>query len=233
MNPKVRYELQPTANQNFHVVARGGRGEFASELERSYDLQGEGHFREACEVRYAALCRLVDFLPDHETALDWNHEESRAAIETVQASAVDHFLAGDLEMATASLELLMELDPEDHTGSEPLLCFCYVAIGEYALYDSLSVDLADTAAGALLSAWSSYRRTGAVSAEAVNLLRSRYGAVVAEFCGTEHGVDESFLAAAAAEHPTPEVQARQLWLQTECLWSTHGDFIEALRKEFS
>ena len=36
------------------------------------------------------------------------------ALELIRASAIDHFLINDFEMSAALLELLLELDPEDH-----------------------------------------------------------------------------------------------------------------------
>lgn len=45
--------------------------------------------------------------------LEWNHA-IRAALELIRASAIDHFLINDFEMSAALLELLLELDPEDH-----------------------------------------------------------------------------------------------------------------------
>lgn len=229
----IRYHLRPTNHQTYEVEARGGRSDFARELKRSYELQDKGDFYGACDVRYASFRRLAEIIPDDElTPLEWNHAESRAALETTYASGVDHFLAGDTEMAMAILELLLELDPEDHLGATPLLCFCYVAEEEYALYEQTAMDIADSAEGALLAAWASFRRTGAIERDAASLLEGRYRAVVDEFCRDEHPADEVFMAAAESSRTAAWVRARELWLQTEPLWSRHGDFIDALRNEF-
>lgn len=233
MRPATRYELRPTGSQTFEIAAADGRSCFAAELERSYALQSEGRFREACEVRYASFRRLADILPDDEAVeLEWSHAESRAAVETVHASAADHFLAGDTELATALLELLLELDPEDHTGGTALLGFCYVEGEEYELYDELTLDLGDTPEGCLLAAWASFRRTGEVSQAAAEALRSRCTALVEEFCREEHPADEAFMADMESDRPSKAAEARRLWLQTECLWSRHGDFTAEMKRLF-
>ena len=91
---------------------------------------------EACNERFRAFQRLAGLLPDdEEVVLAWNHRNTRAALELLHASAVDHFLIDDFEMSAAMLELLLELDPEDHLEGIVLLAFDYVALDERELFD--------------------------------------------------------------------------------------------------
>ena len=109
--------LNPTPDQTFEVVG-GGDYDFVKVLSRSREMQEAGDVREACDMRFQAVRRLQDLLPEEEeTNLEWNHRNTRAALETIFASAIDHFLIDDFEMSAALLELLLELDPEDHAPS--------------------------------------------------------------------------------------------------------------------
>ena len=75
--------------------------------------------------------------------LEWEDSNTRAALEVIHASAIDHFLINDFEMSTAMLELLLELDPEDHLEAIILLAFNYLAMEEYELFDEVSNDISD------------------------------------------------------------------------------------------
>lgn len=222
--------LRPTANQTFEIEGRG-KYDFASELEWSYRLEGEGRVEEACNVRYDAVQRLMELLPeDEETILEFGHRQSRAALELVQASSVDHFLVGDFEMAAALAELLLDLDPEDHLGHIAFAGFCYVELGEYELFDEIAGDIADSQPEkAVLELWSSFRRTGRLPQAGVQRLRERFTAVYQEFTAAEHPIDERYVSEVAGASPSRETEARRLWLQTEHLWARHSDFIEALK----
>lgn len=226
----MKAQLKPTANQTFELNGRGDF-DFAALLERSYRLQDEGRAVEACEVRYAAVQRLVEFIPDDEqVVLEWGHRNSRGALELLRASAVDHFLAGDSEMAAAICEMLLDLDPEDHTGCVALAGLCYIDMEEYELFDETVNDIADSMAEKPIAMlWSSFRRTGRLDEALVRTLRERFGACWEEFRSTEHPADAAYVADIESAAPSKRAQARQLWLQTEHLWSRHPDFIEALR----
>lgn len=227
MNP----ELKPTLSQTFELVGRG-LWDFAAALDRSYRLQDEGRIGEACDERYAAVRRLIDFLPEDETVvLEWAHRNSRAALETVHASAVDHFLAGDFELSAALCELLLDLDPEDHTECVSLLGWCYVAMEEYELFDEIANDIPDSLPEKhLLLLWSEFRQSGRLAEGELRILGDRFGACREEFRREEHPVDEEYLAGLSREPQSRQSLARQLWLQTEHLWAAHPDFIEALRR---
>lgn len=67
---------------------------------------------------------------DEEINLEWSHRNSRAALELIFASAIDHFLINNFEMSAALLEMLLELDPEDHLEGSELLAFDYLALDE-------------------------------------------------------------------------------------------------------
>lgn len=224
-------ELKPTADQTFELVGRGDY-DFTAVLERSYRLQSDNRMEEACNERYAAVQRLVGLLPDdEEVILEFGHRNSRSALELLQASSIDHFLIGDYEMAAALSETLLDLDPEDHLGNIVLSGFCYVALGEYELFDEISGDIADGAPEKqILKLWSAFRRTGRLPDGELRMFRERSTAFYDEFTGGEHPADDAYMADMESEKPSRRTLARRLWLQTEHLWQQHPDFIEALRK---
>lgn len=223
--------LKPTVNQTFEICSEGG-DVFAAALEHSYALQQAGHIEEACNERYHAFQNIAELIPDdEEIVLEWEHPNTQAAIETIYASAVDHFLAGDMELSTAMFEMLLDLDPEDHTGAVRLLAFCYVETGEYELLDEIINDISDKEPDKhILLMWSAFRQEGNIPVGELQLMSRRFGDYLREFTAEEHPADENYLQAVAAEHPSAAVMARQLWLQTECLWSHHPDFITALQR---
>ena len=122
--------LSPTPDQTFEIAGEGPYN-FIKIPSYSRELQEKGDFKGACEERYRAFQRLAELLPeDQEINLEWNHPNSRAALELVHASAVDHFLINDFEMSAALLELLLDIDPEDHLEGSELLAFDYLAMDE-------------------------------------------------------------------------------------------------------
>lgn len=225
-------QLKPTSSQTFELEGRGDC-DFAAVLARSYRLQEEGRTEEACDARYQGVQRLVELLPDdEEVVFEFSHRNSRAALELLQASAVDHFLAGDFEMAAALAEQLFELDPEDHPGITPLSAFCYMMLGEYELFDETMRDMADgEPEKALLGLWSSFRRTGSIPPAELQAFRSRHGELWAEFTGGDHAADDAYMADITSERPSRRAQARELWLRTEHLWLAEPQFVRALGGE--
>ena len=110
----AKITLKPTENQNFILLG----GEFVKVLDLAYRQEAEGDFEGACNTRYKAFQQIVEVLPEEEVAeLDFSHQNTCAAIEVVYGSAVDNFLAGDVELAAAQLELLLECDSEDQHHS--------------------------------------------------------------------------------------------------------------------
>ena len=125
--------LEPTPDQTFEVVGEGPCN-FVKVLARSREMQAAGDIEGACNERFQAFQRLAELIPeDEEINLEWNHRNSRAALELIFASAIDHFLINDFEMSAALLEMLLELDPEDHLEGSELLAFNYLAMDEQEL----------------------------------------------------------------------------------------------------
>ena len=224
-------QLKPTPDQTFELIGSGDF-DFVKVLADARRMQEQGEVERACNHRFQAFQRLMDFLPeDEEVILEWNHRNSRAVLELLHASAVDHFLIGDYELSAALLELLLELDPEDHLEGSTLLAFDYQAMDEQELFDEVICDVSEKSAVRLiLHLWAAFRREGALPQGELKRLRERFAPYYNEFTATEHPADEAYLRSIESERPTPEAEARELWLQTERLWERFPDFIDALRK---
>lgn len=222
--------LNPTPDQTFELVGEGAYN-FTRVLARSREMQASGDVEGACNERYGAVQRLEELLPeDEEINLEWTHANSRAALELVEASAIDHFLINDFEMSAALLELLLDLDPEDHLEGSELLAFDYVAMGEYELFDEVVNDISDKyASREVLMLWSAFRREGRLPEGELQCFRTRFAPYYAEFTSPEHPTDEAYLREIESERPSVAAQARELWLKTENLWVLWPEFIAALR----
>ena len=230
----IKPQLRPTADQTFRLVADPAdrKWDFVEILARSRREEQQGNIEAACNTRYHAVQRLEELLPDSgEVIFEWEDDNSQAALEVVYCSAIDHFLIGDWEMAAAMLEMLLELDPEDHLEATTRLAYTYIAMEEYDSYDDIADDLNDKSVDrAILTLWSEFRRTGTLPADEVRNFGKRFAAYYNEFRADEHPIDEGYLADIESERPSVAAQARELWLQTEHLWAQFGGFIEALRK---
>lgn len=222
--------LNPTPDQTFEVIGEGPY-DFSRVLRHSRELQQAGRVEEACNERFQAFQRLAELVPEQEEViLEWNHRNSRAALELIEASAIDHFLINDFEMSAALLEMLLELDPEDHLEGSELLAFDYLAMDEQELFDEVINDISDKCASReLLLLWSAYRRDGRLPQGELQRFRTRFAPYFAEFTAAEHPADEAYLRDIESEHPSVAAQARELWLRTENLWVLWPGFIEALR----
>ena len=222
--------LEPTPDQTFEVIGEGPY-DFEKVLAHTRRMQREGDVEGACNARFRAFQRLAELIPeDEEVNLEWNHRNSRAALELIHSSAIDHFLINDFEMSAALLEMLLDLDPEDHLEGSQLLAFDYLAMGEDELFDEVINDLSDKSpARELLLLWSGYRRDGKLPEGELKRFRSHFAPWFEEFTAAEHPADEAYLRDIESEHPTAAAQARELWLQTENLWSLWPVFIDALR----
>lgn len=222
--------LNPTPDQTFEVVGSGPY-DFGRVLSQSRSMQAAGDVEGACNYRYRAFQRLAELIPDgEEVNLEWNHRNSRAALETVYASAVDHFLIRDFELSAALLEMLLELDPEDHLEGSELLAYDYLALDEQELFDEVINDVSDKSASReILLLWSAYRRDGKLPEGELKRFRTRFAPYFAEFTAAEHPADEAYLRAIESERPSPAAEARELWLRTEVLWELWPGFIGALR----
>ncbi len=89
---------------------------------------------DACQTRLdcaTLIFDLIESLPDNENIeIDMNTPDNLAVIMTIYLSAIDHYSIGDYEMAAAMLEMILEMDVEDHLGANNYLAFAYAALGE-------------------------------------------------------------------------------------------------------
>lgn len=226
----MELRFNPTPDQTFELEG-GAKYNFIRAKERIDELDRAGRYAEACEARYQGFQLLADALPEDEPMpLRWEHANSRAAIMILHGSAIDHFRIGDLEMAMAQLELLLDCDPEDHLEAINLLALCYATVEEWELYDEVELDLTDKSAESVVARlWASWRRDGAVDKGALSLLRSKFKPYFAEFTAVEHPDDEAFRRDIMSERPSQGAQAREWWLLTEPLWTEFPEFIESLK----
>ncbi len=224
--------LKPTADQTFEIVAGdSGDANFKKILRKAHELQSNGDIETACNIRFESVQMLQEVLGDDDEGvlLEWRDENSRAAIELLRLSAIDHFLISDFEMSSALLELALDLDPEDHIEATNLLAFNYLAMQEYELFDEVINDISDKyASRAILLLWSSFLRDGALPSGEVHSFKSRFGTYYREFVAADHPIDGEYISSIESEHPSQEALARELWLQTETLWEENSDFITAL-----
>ena len=130
----------------------------------------------------------------------------------------------------AQLEVLLDIDPEDHFESINLLALCYVAYEEWESFDDLALDLSDKSAEAVVAKlWASQRRDGKVDRATLAILRRSHVAYYDELRMTELPADDNFKRDIASERPSQRALAREWWLMTEPLWQEYSDFVEALR----
>ena len=135
-------------------------------------------------------------------------------------------------MSAALLEMLLELDPEDHLEGSELLAFDYLAMDEQELFDEVINDVSDKHPGReVLLLWSAFRRDGRLPEGELQRFRTHFAPFFAEFTADEHPADEAYLRDIGSERPSPAAQARELWLQTENLWVLWPGFIDALVPE--
>jgi len=222
--------LKPTPDQTFEIEPVTGC-DFRAVLRDSGAAQRAGRFDEACNLRFHAFQRLTELIPENEEViLEWSHANTRAALDVIYLSAVDHFLIDDFEMSAAMLEMLLELDPEDHEEASWLLAFDYLALGDYDSYDEIANDVSDKyPEKSILSLWAEFRRNAQLPSGEVIRLRRHFTPYYREFTADEHPADETYLRDIEGERPSTEAQARELWLRTENLWRAFPGFIEALR----
>ena len=218
--------LKPTENQNYILLG----GAFQTVLDQALHMEEEGNFEGACDTRYQAFQQIVDVLPEDDTVeLDFSHANTRAAIEIIYGSAVDNFLTGDVELAAAQLELLLECDSEDHIEATPQLALCYIALEEWECLEDILPDLGDKSAfRPLIESLAEYARTGKVSDEKLTALR-RHRHLCEELRASEHTADEAYLKDISSERPTQQALAREIYLRCEPLFAQYEGFIQALQ----
>ena len=223
--------LTPTQNQTFEITGGGEHYNFVKILREGLQWQRSGDIQRACQSRLDAVQRIEELLTEGEPInLEWEHANSQAALEIIHASAVDHFLIEDYELSAAMLELLLELDPEDHLEAVVLLGFNYIKLEEYDSYIEIEGDLSEkNPARYILKLWYQYRQNQTLDKSALQTLKSRFKAYFEEFTREEHPADESYLKDIESATPSTEASARELWLKSEPLWLAEPQFIELLK----
>lgn len=218
--------LKPTENQNFILLG----GELAKTLDFAHSQESNGDFEGACNTRYKAFQQIVEVLPEEDIVeLDFSHQNTRAAIEIIYGSAVDNFLAGDVELSAAQLELLLECDSEDHIEATPQLALCYIALEEWECLEEIISDLGEKSAfKPLVEALAEYARTGEVSAENCAALR-RHRHLCEELARADHPADEAYLKDISSERPTQQALAREIYLRCEPLLLKYEGFTDKLK----
>ena len=228
-------QLKPTPENTFRIVYGEGHDgvacHFGDALQQSQEQESRGDIEGACNTRFSAFQQLMELIPDStDIELDWEDRNNQDALLVISFSAIDHFLVGDFEMCAAMLEMLLELDPEDHLDASKRLAYAYVALGEYELFDEVINDISDKYADKeLLTLWSEFRRTGQLPEGELFHFRKSFKVYYDELVAEEHPVDDAYLKDIESEHPSREALARELWLQTEHLWTLFPGFIEALK----
>lgn len=233
----VKPLFRPTADNTYIIEYPSQEGrdpdhDFAGILLRSRQRQAEGDIEGACNMRFEAFQRLADMFPEgEEMILDWEEEQNRGVMELIHASAIDHFLGGDMEMTAAMLEMLLDLDPEDHLEATIPLAYSYIALNEHELFDEIINDISDKyPEKEIIKLWSEFMRTGDIPAGELTYMKKSLPHLYHEFTATEHPLGEEYLRDIDSERPSKKAQARELWLQTEHLWLQYPQFIEALKK---
>lgn len=230
-------KLRPTPDNTYRIVYPDSREETACHFGRAIELsqrqEAGGDIEKACNTRFEAFQNLMELIPDTtDMEFDWDDENSRDALTLIYFSAIDHFLVGDFEMCAAMLEMLLELDPEDHFEASKRLAYAYAALEEWELFDEVINDVGDKEPDkGLLAMWSEFRRNGAVSEGELRHFKRSFAVYYEEFTAADHPVDNTYLSLIGSAKPPHEALARELWLQTEHLWTLFPGFIEALRGE--
>lgn len=219
-----RIKITPSASGEYQIAAPDFVG-FKQSLLKIND------WTQAAEKRFEMVQQLLDSMGDDDMPLDWEHSNTRAAIETIYASAIDSLSVGEIEIAAALWENLMGLDQEDHMNVSVPLAFCYVVLEDFDCLESVMFDISPKRAEYhLLMLWSEYFRTKGIAIDSLRELRTRHKAWHAEILADTHPIDDAYLVDSRKEKPSPTTEARELWFVLEPLFESHPEFIETLRK---
>ena len=219
-----RIKITPSASGEYQIAAPDFVG-FKQSLLKIND------WTQAAEKRFEMVQQLLDSMGDDDMPLDWEHSNTRAAIETIYASAIDSLSVGEIEIAAALWENLMGLDQEDHMNVSVPLAFCYVVLEDFDCLESVMFDISPKRAEYhLLMLWGEYFRTKGIAIDSLRELRTRHKAWYAEILADTHPIDDAYLADSRKEKPSPTTEARELWFVLEPLFESHPEFIETLRK---
>ena len=81
----------------------------------------------------------------------------------------------------------------------------------------------------VLKLWAEFRRNGRLPEGELFHFRRNFAVYYREFVSDAHPVSEEYLKDVESPRPSREALARELWLQTEHLWTLFPGFIEALK----
>lgn len=219
-----RIKIVPSASGEYQIAAPDFIG-FKQSMLKVKD------WARVAEKRFEMVQQFLDSIEDEELPLDWEHSNTRAAIETIYASAIDSLSIGEVEIAAALWENLMSMDQEDHMSVSVPLAFCYVVLEDFDCFESVMFDISTKRPEYhLLTLWQEYFRSKGLDIDALRELRTRHKAWYAEFIADSHPVDDAYLADSRKDKPTPTTEARELWFVLEPLMETYPEFIEMLRK---
>lgn len=229
----IKATLRPTIDNTYQIEYLDAEPKFTFEkiLHNSQKMEQAGDIKAACDARYDAFQQLMALLPEDELiSLDWEDRNSCNAMMLLSFTAIDHFLIGDFEMCAAMLELLLDLDPEDHTDAIKRLAYCYVALGEFELFDEIINDVSDKhPEKCVIKMWSDFERNGKFDDGDLIRFKKTFAPYYEEFTCEEHPASEAYMADIESERPSRQTLAREMWLQTEHLWAKNPEFIQALR----
>ncbi len=219
-----RIKIVPSASGEYQIAAPDFIG-FKQSMLKVKD------WAQVAEKRFEMVQQFLDSIDDEDLPLDWEHSNTRAAIETIYASAIDSLSIGEVEIAAALWENLMSMDQEDHMSVSVPLAFCYVVLEDFDCFESVMFDISTKRPEYhLLTLWQEYFRSKGLDIDALRELRTRHKAWFAEFIADSHPVDDAYLADSRKDKPTPTTEARELWFVLEPLMETYPEFIEMLRK---
>lgn len=219
-----RIKIVPSASGEYQIAAPDFIG-FKQSMLKVKD------WAQIAEKRFEMVQQFLDSIDDEDLPLDWEHSNTRAAIETIYASAIDSLSIGEVEIAAALWENLMSMDQEDHMSVSVPLAFCYVVLEDFDCFESVMFDISTKRPEYhLLTLWQEYFRSKGLDIDALRELRTRHKAWFAEFIADSHPVDDAYLTDSRKDKPTPTTEARELWFVLEPLMETYPEFIEMLRK---
>ena len=218
-----RIKIVPSASGEYQIAAPDFIG-FKQSMLKVKD------WAQVAEKRFEMVQQFLDSIEDEDLPLDWEHSNTRAAIETIYASAIDSLSIGEVEIAAALWENLMSMDQEDHMSVSVPLAFCYVVLEDFDCFESVMFDISTKRPEYhLLTLWQEYFRSKGLDIDALRELRTRHKAWFAEFIADSHPVDDAYLADSRKDKPTPTTEARELWFVLEPLMETYPEFIEMWR----
>ena len=204
--------------------------DYSRVLRRGEELESQGEYAAACELRFDAVQRFMDTVGEESPRLDWEDKNTRSLIELCYRSAADHLQVGETEMAAALWECVIDMDEEDHFEANVMLAFVYVALEDWDCLESARFSISSkTPEYHLLALWESYVRSGEVDRGALKELSSRHKEWWTEFTSEQHPVDEAYKADCLSERPSKRTEAREFWFATEPLWASDAEFLEKVR----